>query len=138
MTALPKRRLPSRADEAALSALRTRSPTIAGSTRWTNDGRAETSPGLRRRSGPEVGAPGTTAGMSRRVARVRDTTRVIDISFRGAPRPAGPQPRDGLRRATSIQRRASAGGAPAPRRPAAREPARDRSAVAVLTFVIRA
>src|SRR5262249_45098002 len=38
-----------------------------------------------------------------------------------------------------LQRRTSAGGAPAPRRPAAREPAaRDRSAVAVLTFVIRA
>src|SRR5207302_2767940 len=40
--------------------------------------------------------------------------------FRGAPRPAGPQPRDGLWRALQVQRRASAGGASAPRRPAAR------------------
>src|SRR5437867_9832582 len=78
MTALPKRRLPSRADEAALSALRTRSPTIAGSTRWTNDGRAETSPGLSRRSGAEVGAPGTMAGVSRSVARVKVTTRFME------------------------------------------------------------
>src|SRR5262249_49609275 len=40
--------------------------------------------------------------------------------FIGAPRPAGPQPRDGLQRALPVHRRASAGGAPAPRRPAAR------------------
>src|SRR5947208_15072374 len=38
----------------------------------------------------------------------------------GAPRLAGPQPRDSLRRALMILRRASAGGAPAPRQPAAR------------------
>src|SRR5262249_59119442 len=40
--------------------------------------------------------------------------------FSGARRPAGRQPRDGLRRAPLLQRRTSAGGAPAPRRPAAR------------------
>src|SRR5215468_740124 len=134
MTALPNRRLPSRADEAALSALRTRSPTTAGSTRWTNDGRAETSAGLSRRSGAEVGAPGAMAGISSRIARIEGTTRFIDFS---------------------IQRRASADGAPAPRRPAARKPIsgaprptgpqpRDGlqranpSAVAVLSFVVRA
>src|SRR5437879_4126071 len=37
-----------------------------------------------------------------------------------APRPAGPQPRVGLPRRTTLRMRASAGGAPAPRRPAAR------------------
>src|SRR5437867_974839 len=37
-----------------------------------------------------------------------------------APRPAGPPPRDGLQRARQVWSRASAGGAPAPRRPAAR------------------
>src|SRR5262249_62175747 len=79
MTPLPKRRLPSRADEAALSALRTRRPTIAGSTRWTNEGSDETSRGLSRRSGAEVGAPTTTVGASRRVARTSITTRFIEL-----------------------------------------------------------
>src|SRR5262249_25087911 len=90
-------------------ALRTRSPTTAGSTRWMNDGRAETSAGFSRRSGAEVGAPGTIAGISSRVARDRVTTRFIDFSnsFRCAPPPAGApaprrrgrRPRDGLQRA---------------------------------------
>src|SRR5215471_17745152 len=114
MTALPKRRLPSRADEAALSALRTRSPTTAGSTRWTNDGTAETSAGFSRGSGAEVGAPRARAGISSRVTRIEATARFIDFS---------------------IQTRASAGGAPAPRRPVARK---TTSAVAVLSFVIGA
>src|SRR5215470_6215837 len=140
MTALPNRRLPSRADEAALSALRTRSPTTAGSTRWTNDGTAETSAGFSRGSGAEVGAAGARAGISSRVTRIEATARFIDFSipFRSAPRPAGPQPRDGLQHAKPFRC------APRPAGPQPRDglqranPARYSSAVAVLSFVIRA
>src|SRR5437879_2457100 len=132
----PKRRLPSRAEEAALSELRTRRPTIAGSTRRTNEGRDETSPGLSRRSGAEVGAPGATVGASRSVAKANLTTRFMEpLQFRGAPRPAGPQPHDGLQHAPHFR------GAPRPAGPQPRDGlqrAPRRSAMAVLSPVVGA
>src|SRR5438874_1252164 len=54
MMPVAKRRLPSRALEAALGSERTRTATIAGSTRWTYEGLAATSFGCRRYSRSRV------------------------------------------------------------------------------------
>src|SRR5438094_361472 len=109
---------------------------IAGSTRRTNEGRDETSPGLSRRAGAEVGAPGATVGASRSVAKANITTRFMEpLQFRGAPRPAGPQPRDGLQRAPHFR------GAPRPAGPQPRDGlqrAPPGSAMPVLSLVVGA
>src|SRR5215470_16966140 len=69
-----------------------------------------------------------TGGYAIEVMRIERTDPVTFVAESRArrcararpPRRAGPQPRDRLRRARPIERRASAGGAPAPRPPAAR------------------
>src|SRR5438876_2519844 len=78
ITPLPKRRLPRLAEQVAPAPPRTRSEATARSTRLTNDGRAETSPGWSRRSWPEDGAPNVSGGSSRSRASASVTARLME------------------------------------------------------------
>ena len=76
MMPVAKRRLPSRALEAALGSERTRTATIAGSTRWTYEGLAATSFGCRRYSRSR-GVASPTAGSTAVSSRVKISRRVM-------------------------------------------------------------
>src|SRR5215470_8809368 len=80
MTPVAKRRLPSRALEAASASARTRTPTIVGSTRWTYDGVAATSFGCRRCSRTR-GVASTTAGSKPVSSRLQIRRRVMGPSM---------------------------------------------------------
>src|SRR6266446_6061538 len=77
MTPVAKRRLPSRALEAAAGSDRTRTATMAGPTRRTYDGSGATSFGCRRYSRPLGAASTAAAGSSTASSRLAITRRVI-------------------------------------------------------------